>query len=115
MPFRSVGSRLAVALLVIVVGVLAIVYVIVVPSYRHSLENQELRSLSSSLQKVVLPQFPDEYDLRAQYVNELSPTVDARVAILDVLAANVLEPNADSNLDERSSDLEEDPIALLAY
>ena len=68
----------------VVVGVLAIVYLIVVPSYQRSLENQELRSLASSLQKVVLPQFPAEFDLRAQYVNEMAPAVDARVAVLDV-------------------------------
>jgi two-component system, OmpR family, sensor kinase len=116
MPFRSVGSRLALALLVIVVGVLAIVYVIVVPSYQRSLENQELGRLGSALQKVVLPKFPAEYDLRAQFVNETSPTVDARVAVLfPVSLSGPLEPQADSNLDERSSDLEEDPIALLAY
>ena len=41
-PLRSVGGRLALALLVVVAGVLAIVYVIVVPSYRHSLQNTEL-------------------------------------------------------------------------
>ena len=116
MVFRSVGSRLALALLVIVVGVLAIVYVIVVPSYQRSLQNQELGRLSSALQKVVLPKFPAEYDLRAQFVNETSPTVDARVAVLfPVSLAGPLAPQADSNLDERSSDLEEDPIALLAY
>jgi signal transduction histidine kinase len=96
--------------------VLAIVYVIVVPSYQRSLQNQELGRLSSALQKVVLPKFPAEYDLRAQFVNETSPTVDARVAVLfPVSLAGPLEPQADSNLDERSSDLEEDPIALLAY
>jgi len=120
MGFRSVGSRLALALLVIVAAVLAIVYVIVVPSYRHSLEKTELNSLASSLQKVVLPKFPEEFDLRAEYVNELAPVVDARVAILDILAetgplAPVAEPIADSSLDERSSDLEQDPIVLLAY
>jgi two-component system, OmpR family, sensor kinase len=114
MPFRSVGSRLALALLVIVTGVLAIVYVIVVPSFRHSLQNEELRNLSSSLQKVALPTFPAEFDLRAQYVNEVAPAVDARVAVLDALSDTVLEPMADSNLDQRSSDLEEDPVALLA-
>jgi signal transduction histidine kinase len=114
MPFRSVGSRLALALLVIVTGVLAIVYVIVVPSFQHSLQNEELRSLSSSLQKVALPAFPAEFDLRAQYVNEMAPAVDARVAVLDALSETVLEPMADSNLDQRSSDLEEDPVALLA-
>jgi signal transduction histidine kinase len=116
MPFRSVGSRLALSLLVVVVGVLAIVYVIVVPSYRRSLETTELRSLASSLQKVALPAFPAEFDLRAQYVNEMAPAVDARVAVLDSLSdTGPLEPVADSNLDQRSSDLEEDPIALLAF
>ena len=48
-PLRSVGGRLALALLVIVVGVLAIVYLIVVPSYQRSLENAELRTLANSL------------------------------------------------------------------
>ena len=38
-PLRSVGARLALALLLVVVGVLAIVYLIVVPSYRSSLES----------------------------------------------------------------------------
>jgi signal transduction histidine kinase len=113
-PFRSVGSRLALALLVVVAAVLAIVYVIVVPSYRHSLENQELSSLASELQKVVLPKFPADFPRRALFVNEMSTTVDARVAILESLSANgPLEPVADSSLDQ-TSDLEEDPIALLA-
>ena len=114
--FRSVGSRLALALLVVVTGVLAIVYVVVVPSYQRSLQNQELDSLASSLQKVVLPRFPPEFPRRALFVNEMAPTVDARVAVLDILSDNgPLEPVADSRLDQTSSDLEEDPIALLAY
>jgi hypothetical protein len=82
MPFRSVGSRLALALLVVVTAVLGIVYVIVVPSYQRSLENQELGRLASSAQKVVLPKFPAEFDLRALYVNEMAPVADARVAVL---------------------------------
>jgi signal transduction histidine kinase len=115
MAVRSVGSRLALALLVIVVGVLAIVYVIVVPSYQRSLEAQELRGLASSLQNVVLPAFPADFPGRALYVNEMAPRVDARVAVLDSLSENgPIEPVADSNLDQQS-DLEEDPIALLAF
>jgi len=42
-PLRSVGGRLALALLVVVAAALAIVYWIVVPSYERSLENNELR------------------------------------------------------------------------
>ena len=47
--FRSVGARLALALLTVVVGVLAIVYLIIVPSYQRSLENAELSSLSRTM------------------------------------------------------------------
>src|SRR5207245_8995850 len=57
-PFRSVRARLAVALLVIVAGVLAIVYLIVVPSYQASLQNNELQSLNSALRNEVVPNFP---------------------------------------------------------
>jgi signal transduction histidine kinase len=115
-PFRSVGGRLALALLLAVAGVLTIVYLIVVPSYRRSLENQELRSLSTALQKIALPKFQPEFDLRNQYVQEIAPQVDARVVILDVLSdAGPLEPMADSGLDQRSSVFEQDPVALAAY
>ncbi|HET7128212.1 MAG TPA: HAMP domain-containing sensor histidine kinase [Gaiellaceae bacterium] len=115
MPFRSVRSRLALALLVVVAAVLTIVYVIVVPSYRRSLENQELSGLASSLEKLVLPRFPAEFPRRALFVNEMSPTVDARVAVLLSLSDDgPLEPIADSRLDQQS-DLEEDPIGLLAF
>jgi signal transduction histidine kinase len=113
---RSVGGRLAVALLVVVAAVLGIVYLVVVPSFQRSLENQELRSLASSLENIALPKYPDEFDLRLQYVNEVAPQVDARVVILDLLSdSGPLEPMADSSLDQRSADFEEDPVALAAY
>jgi signal transduction histidine kinase len=115
-PVSGVGGRLALALLVVVAGVLEIVYLIVVPSYQRSLENQELRSLSTALQHVALPNYPDEFDLRNQYVNEIAPQVDARVVILDVLSDDgPLEPMADSSLDQQSSGFEQDPVALAAY
>jgi len=44
-PLRSVGGRLAFALLLVVAGVLTIVYLIVVPSYKTSLESNELSTL----------------------------------------------------------------------
>jgi signal transduction histidine kinase len=114
-PLRGVGGRLALALLVVVAGVLAIVYLIVVPSYKRSLENQELRTLAASLQNVALRAFPAEFDLRAQYVNEMAPAVDARVVVLFLLSERgPLEPVADSSLDQRSSDFEQDPVALAA-
>ena len=44
-PLRTVGGRLALALLVVVGGALAIVYLIVVPSYRSSLVDSRLKDL----------------------------------------------------------------------
>ena len=57
-PLRSVGGRLSLSLLVIVAGVLAIVYLIVVPSYRRSLENTELRGLGGRSAAGQVPQLP---------------------------------------------------------
>jgi two-component system OmpR family sensor kinase len=115
-PFRSVGGRLALALLIVVAGVLAIVYLIVVPSYRRSLENQELRGLTASLENVALPGFPAEFDLRLPWASALAPTVNARVVVFEVLSdAGPIEPIADSSLDQRSAPLEDDPVAVAAY
>src|SRR5881409_2506368 len=98
---RTVGARLALALLIAVAGVLAIVYLIVVPSYRRSLESQELRGLATSLENVALPHFPAEFDLRLQWASELAPAVNARVVIFDVLSdTGPVEPIADSSLDQ---------------
>ncbi len=117
-PLRGVGGRLALALLIVVAGVLTIVYLVIVPSYQRSLENQVLRGLSTSLREVALPAFPDESDLLAQYVSETAPKVNARVVVLNLLSDNgngPFEPFADSGLDQRSSEFEEDPIAILAF
>ncbi|HEY6961155.1 MAG TPA: HAMP domain-containing sensor histidine kinase [Gaiellaceae bacterium] len=115
-PFRSVGGRLAFALLIVVVGVLAIVYTIVVPSYQRSLEDAELNSLSSALENYALPHFKAEFDLRQLSVTEIAPVVNARVVVLDLLSdSGPLEPGADSSLDQSSSELEQDPVAIAAY
>jgi signal transduction histidine kinase len=112
-PFRGVGGRLALALLVVVVGVLAIVYLIVVPSYRSSLANNELQSLSSSLRSIV-PNFPPEQYLKQQFASDNARQVNARVVVYGLLnqTPSLLEPVADSDLDSSSSDVENDPIAF---
>ena len=51
-PLRTVGGRLALALLVVVGGALAIVYLIVVPSYQSSLVNTRLKDLRHGLQAI---------------------------------------------------------------
>jgi signal transduction histidine kinase len=112
-PFRSVGGRLALALLGVVVGVLAIVYLIVVPSYQHSLANNELNSLAKSLRSVV-PSFPAEPYLKQQFASNVGPQVNARVIVFDLQNQTpaLLEPVADSAQDRDSSDVENDPVAF---
>src|SRR5215472_15601275 len=112
-PLRGVGGRLALALLVVVIGVLVIVYLIVVPSYRSSLVNNELDSLSTSLRSIV-PSFPAEPYLKQQFASAQGPQVNARVVVFDLqnLTPALLEPVADSDLDSDSSDVENDSIAF---
>ena len=114
-PFGSVGGRLALALLTVVAGVLAIVYLIVVPSYQRSLENAELRSLSTAMQRIVIKQYPSDYNQRQQFVNEMAPLTNARVVVFDLLSdGGPLEPVADSSQDQSSTTLERDPVANAA-
>ena len=116
-PFRSVGGRLALALLVIVVGALVIVYLIVVPSYQRSLENAELRGLANSLVHDAVPKFPTDPNPSAlqQYAGDLQPAVNAQVAVFNsIVSKGALEPQADSEGGQDSSLLERDSVALRA-
>jgi two-component system, OmpR family, sensor kinase len=112
-PLGSVGGRLSLALLTVVVGVLAIVYLIIVPSYQRSLENAELGSLTSSLEHVALPKFPQSDTGLQIFTETTQPLVNARVVVFNQLSAKgMLEPFADSGTEQQS--IENDPIARQA-
>jgi signal transduction histidine kinase len=115
---RGVGGRLALALIVVVAGVLGIVYLIVVPSYQRSLQNSELRSLQSAIRTIAIPNYPAsqlEYAKQA-YADKWAPAVNARIVVYDVqndVPLN-LQPVADSADEADSSDMANDPIATQA-
>ncbi len=113
-PFRSVAGRLALGLLLVVAGVLAIVYLIVVPSYRNALEATKLASLEESMRAVAIPNFPSVVYLQQEFASTIAPRVNARVVVFDLLVplATPLEPAADSSLDGVSTDVENDPVAF---
>jgi signal transduction histidine kinase len=113
-PFRSVGGRLALALLLVVAGVLTIVYVIVVPSYKTSLENNELNTLESVLRARAVPQYPVEPWLKQQFASTMAPRLNARVVVFDLQNETpaLLVPYADSNVEGDSSDVVNDPVAF---
>ena len=115
-PLTSVRGKLALALLFVVAGVLVIVYLIVVPSFRSSLENTELNGLQASLQKVAIPNFPPESYLQQPYVESVSQVTNDRAVVFSLTseAPPLLEAFADSSTERDSTELQNDPVALRA-
>jgi signal transduction histidine kinase len=113
-PFSSVGGRLALALLLVVAGVLGIVYLIVVPSYKTSLENNELNTLQKLLLARAVPNYPVAPWMKQQFASTLAPRLNARVVVFNLAneQPSLLVPYADSNLEGDSSDVVNDPVAF---
>ncbi len=111
-PARSVGGRLALALLVVVAGALAIVYVIVVPFYRQSLVDTRLSDLQHSLTTILAQPRSNDFLTDAWAADEAEPLANARV----VVYRNVppLTPAADSS-GGSSTDVAGDVIAQRAF
>ena len=116
-PLRTVGGRLAFALLVVVGGALGIVYLIVVPSYSRSLVNGELAHLRSTIEVIAdRPRggrrevFPSQLWLEDEAV-PAAAAIGARVVLFS--APPLLEPIADSN-SGTSLDVERDPMVQRA-
>ena len=112
---RGIGGRLALALLLVVAGVLGIVYLIVVPSYQRSLQNSELRSLQTSIRTVAIPNYPvDQVEYAKQaFADKWAPVVNARVVVYDLqneVPLNLLVVG-DSADESDSSDMQNDPVA----
>ena len=112
-PLRSVGGRLALALLVVVSGVLGIVYLIVVPSYNHSLLEGQLKDIRGMLLLVAAeprtPLFPSDLWIEDEAEKVTGPTV--RVAVFS--PPPLLQVSADSNGGD-SLDITDDPVVTRA-
>src|SRR5215217_8486972 len=110
-PFRSVGARLALALLLVVAGALAIVYLIVVPSYRQSIVGARLDSLETSVQTILERPWQADY-LIQQWAQDQAPKANARVVVFSSYGT-ALSVYADSNT-VTEDDLHDDLVALRA-
>jgi signal transduction histidine kinase len=114
-PLRTVGGRLALALLVVVGGSLAIVYLIVVPLYRSSLVDSRLKDLRHRVEAIAdKPRnAPGEVFPSTTWIeDEAIPAAEgARVVLFG--APPLVEPVADSN-GGTSRDVEHDPLARRA-
>jgi signal transduction histidine kinase len=112
-PLRSVGAKLALALLLVVAGALGIVYVIVVPFYERSLIDTRLRALDANLRTIITDTSPT-YLSQSWVEQEAEPLANERVVVFE-LKNGRLQPVRDSSAPRGSSqDVFDDPIARRA-
>ena len=113
-PLRSVGGRLALALLVVVAGALAIVYIVVVPSYQRSLVSTRVADMDNELKAIMQLPRPQGGKLDQEWAQNIAyPVANARVVVFRP-AANSLVPTADWPSERLSRDVQSDPVALRA-
>jgi two-component system OmpR family sensor kinase len=117
MGFRSVGARLSVALVIVVLAALGVVYVVVVPTLERNLVQAKLESLRQSA-VTIGTQFPSApYQLESDLLNAAF-TADARVAYFEPLNPvasdlNLLAVQPPLPRDAVEA-LDDDPIAVRA-
>jgi len=112
-PLRTVGGRLALALLAVVAGALAIVYVVVVPSYERSLVGARLADLQHTLRSVAeLPRPAGAVPGRRWVETEAAPLADARVVVFRVDRGRLVV--AVDSTAGASLDVAGDPVAVRA-
>jgi two-component system OmpR family sensor kinase len=95
---RGVGARLSLALLLVVAAALGIVYVALVPLVERNLVDAKVDQLVQSA-GIFGPRVPESVEQWQIFVENVAPSVNARVLIVDVLPeadAAVVLPFADS-------------------
>ena len=110
--FSGVGARLGLALLVVLAGALALVYLIVVPSLENRLVNSrvsELRRAAAGLAR----ELPSDRFRWPDFLESASESANARIVVYDHLTPpSALVVVGDSGV--KSSSVEQDQIALRA-
>jgi signal transduction histidine kinase len=116
-PFRSVGAKLSLALVALVAGALALVYVVVVPSLERSLINARLDQLAKAAPQVGR-EMPDPYvgfEDWPTFLEAASSSTNARVVVFYPLTDFGFQPARIATFRDShgidSTDVENDPIA----
>jgi two-component system OmpR family sensor kinase len=114
--FRSVGTRLSLALLLVVAIALGVVYLAVVPSLENRLVNARISQLEAAARRLG-PQAASA-TVAQDFVDTASRDLGARVMIFVPTTfggqTSVGGPVAESNLGQSSQDVTNDPIAIRA-
>jgi signal transduction histidine kinase len=114
-PLLSVGARLSLALLLVVAGSLALVYLVVIPSLQSRLIDNKIAQLRRGLPEVRT--FYTQDGNPSLFVADAAAATNARVVLFSYLStqpALTLTVQQDSQGFAPSSDVADDPIALRA-
>ena len=117
--FRSVGTRLSLALLLVVAIALGVVYLAVVPSLENRLVNARVAQLETDVRGLALQAAKPENSADLQdFVDTQARDIGARVMVFLPTPSGgetiVGGPFAESNLGQSSADVTDDPIATQA-
>ncbi len=118
LPLRSVGARLTLALLVVVAGALAVVYLIVVPALEQRLiearEDQVRRAARDFVER--LRDAPEGFVISQQLAERVASTTNTRAVMLQVVDDSplTLATFADAGGGGDAEDLADDPVARRA-
>jgi signal transduction histidine kinase len=108
----GVGARLALALLVVLAGAFALVYLIMVPSLEDRLVNSRVSALERAAAGIARD-LPSDRFRWPDFLEAASASANARVVVYDIVGPpTALVVAGDSGF--RSTDIQRDPIALRA-
>ena len=107
----GVGARLGLALLVVLAGALALVYLIVVPSLESRLVNARVSALERAAPGIAR-ELPADRFRWPDFLEAESAGANARVVVYDTIGPPTALVVAGDSQGFRSSDVQRDPIAL---
>jgi len=109
--FSGVGARLALALLVVLAGALALVYLIVVPSLESRLVDGRISTLERAAPEIAR-ELPENRVRWPDFLEASSASSNARVVVFDAIGPPTALVVAGDSQGFSSSDIEHDPLAL---
>jgi signal transduction histidine kinase len=111
--FSRVGARLALALLVVLAGAWALVYLIVVPSLESRLVDARVSALARAAPGIAR-ELPADSFRWPDFIDAAAASANARVVVYDKVGPPTALMVAGDSQAFRSSDVQLDPIALRA-
>jgi signal transduction histidine kinase len=111
--FSGVGTRLGLALLVVLAGALAVVYVIVVPSLEGRLVDSRVAQVARAAGGISTELPADQFRWQ-DYVESAAASANARVVVFNVIGPPLALQIVDDSRGYRSADVVNDEIALQA-